>query len=139
MKAAAPLIVLLLLAIAGCSQPDFYWYRVDATLEETEADYCACREQARQAAAEVVADEYFDRLRSPLYASDTYAAAGDQGMSPSEALNARTSWGALYEKNALAGCMKGSGYVPLEAHRVPSHLQTKDLPLGAIAGRKSDD
>lgn len=135
MKASVLAWAALALAVGGCTKPEFYWYRAGTTFEEIDTDYCRCEEKARQRAAEVVADDYFNDLRSPLRTPSSFDAPGDEDRATLDDPDARTAWGQLYERNAFAGCMKGKGYVQLKAHRAPSHLRTKDRPKGAIAGR----
>jgi len=129
------LLVMLFLA-AGCSKPAFYWYRADTSFEEAMTDYCECSEQASERAAEAVAEEYFERLRSPIPPSDAYVHPG--GHDRPSALSTdddEFGWGELYKQNAFNGCMRSRSYVKLKAHRVSPNLRTKSLSMGAIAGR----
>lgn len=134
MRTSLLFLAVTLLFAAGCSNPAFCWYRPDKTLEEAKADYCECRDKARRQAADAVAGEYFDHLRSPAHPGYSYdSSPGDDGFP--DALDAQATWGELYEHNAFNGCMRGRGYVQLKAHRVRSNLRTRNLPMGAIAGR----
>jgi len=135
MRTSILFLAAMLLTATGCSNPDFYWFRAGRTFEEVKTDYCQCRDKARRDAAEVVAEEYFDHLRSPARSPSSYDRSGDEDKHTMDAAEARATWGALYEQNAFAGCMKGRGYVPLPAHRTSSGLRKKSLPLGAIAGQ----
>ena len=132
MRMSVILLVVISLLAAGCSRPEFYWYHPDKTLDDANADYCECRDEADRQAAEAVAEEYFDHLRSPAHAPHAYGSPPDDGGSANDA---RMTWGELYKQNAFNGCMRGRGYLRLETHRVPSSLRTKNLPLGAVAGR----
>ena len=134
MRTSVIFLVGMLLLAAGCSNPSFYWYYPDKTFEETKTDYCECRDKARQQAAEAVADEYFDHLRSPTRPGYSYDSSSRDDAS-ADALDAQATWGELYKQNAFNGCMRSRGYVQLKAYRIRPGLRTKDLPMGAIAGR----
>jgi hypothetical protein len=135
MRTSLIFLVGISLLAAGCSRPDFYWYHPDKSLDEANADYCECRDKADRQAAEAVAEEYFDHLRSPAHPGYSYGSPLDDGGSANDAIDAQMTWGELHKQNAFNGCMRGRGYLWLRAHRVPSSLRTKDLPLGAVAGR----
>jgi hypothetical protein len=122
---------------AGCSTPraEFYWYQPDKTLEEVKAAHAECKCKAQEDAAKMVEDRYFDRLRSPLDVTDSDPPPSRRSKSADPSLEARAHWGEIYKQNAFNGCMQSRGYVKLRAHQVPPHIKTKELPLGAIAGR----
>lgn len=134
MRTSVIFLAVIPLLAAGCSNPGFYWYRPDKTFEEAKTDYCECQDKARRQAAEAVADEYFDHLRSPTHPGYSYDSS-PQDHAFTDALDAQATWGELYKQNAFNGCMRSRSYVQLKAHRVRSGLRTKDLPMGAIAGR----
>ena len=134
MRTSVIFLAVMPLLAAGCSNPSFYWYHPDRTFEEAKADCFECEDKARRQAAEAVADEYFDHLRSPTDPGYSYDSSRQDDAS-TDALDAQATWGALYEQNAFNGCMRSRGYVQLQAHRVRPGLRTKDLPMGAIAGR----
>ena len=134
MRTSVIILVVMPFLAAGCSNASFYWYHSDRTFEEAKSDYCECEDKARQQAAEAVANEYFDHLRSPTRPGYSYESSRQDDVS-TDALDAQATWGELYKQNAFNGCMRSRGYVQLQAHRVRSSLRTKDLPMGAIAGR----
>jgi len=137
MRTQSVLLLLSLFLAAGCAgpKPPFYWYHPDKTLEEVKADYSECESKAQEEAAKMVEDKYFDHLRSPnaLAAGEEPPAKKDKSADPE--LQARTDWGKLYGRKAFAGCMQSRGYVKLRAYQVTPDLKTKELPLGAIAGK----
>ena len=98
-------------------------------------DYCECSEQATERAAEAVAEEYFERLRSPIPPSDAYVHPGGHDRPSVHSTDDEVGWGELYKQNAFNGCMRSRSYVKLKAHRVSPNLRTKSLSLGAIAGK----
>jgi hypothetical protein len=135
MKAQAALLAMVLFSGIGCSsKPEFYWYHPDKTFEEVKADYTECDDKAQEEAAEAVDDEYFDRLRSPANLVKTDKPP-QKNKSRDPALKAKADWGEFYKQKAFAGCMQSRGYVKLRSHQVLPTLKTKELPLGAIAGR----
>ncbi len=134
MRTSVVFLVVMPLLAAGCSNPSFYWYHPDRTFEEAKTDYCECRDKASRQADEAVADEYFNHLRSPARSGYSYDSLPPDDAS-ADVLDAQATWGELYEQNAFNGCMRSRGYVQLKAHRIRPGLRTKDLPMGAIAGR----
>ncbi len=138
MKAQAILAVVVLLLAAGCSdpKPDFYWYHPEKTFEEVKAEYSECELRAQQEATKAIEGEYFDRLRSPVALANGGEPPAKKNKSTDPSLQAKADWGALYKQNAFDGCMQSRGYVRLRGYQVPRTLKTKELPLGAIAGKK---
>jgi hypothetical protein len=141
MKMYTALLVIVLLGMGGCagSKPPFYWFHPDKTLEEAKADYAECESQAQEEAEEITQDEYFERLRSPVVLSGDEAAIKrrkKQRKSEDPSSLARDEWRDLYKQNAFSGCMTSRGYVQLREHQVSENIKTKELPLGAIAGKR---
>ncbi|MEN6575872.1 MAG: hypothetical protein ABFD90_05965 [Phycisphaerales bacterium] len=138
MKARAILPAMALLFAAGCSgpKPEFYWYHPGKTFEEARADYAECKIQAEDEAAKAVEDKYFDRLRSPAVLASGEDAPAPKKKSDDPSLKAKAEWGAVYKQNAFAGCMESRGYVKLKDYQVSDTVKTKQLPLGAIAGKR---
>jgi len=127
-------LLLMLFACTGCSsKPDFYWFHPDRTIEEVKADYDECASKAQEEAVRAVDEQYFDRLRSPSSITNPDQPPAKSKTDPS--LKAKAEWALLYKQNAFAGCMQSRGYIKLPFHQVPPTLKTKELPLGAIAGR----
>jgi hypothetical protein len=133
----ALLLMTALFAATGCSgpRPEFYWYQPDKTLEEVKTAYAECESKAREDAARAVEEQYFDRLRSPVDLMDADNPPSRRNRSADPALEAKARWGDLYRQNAFNGCMQSRGYVKLRAHQVPSNIRTRQLPMGAIAGK----
>lgn len=137
MKAQCVLLVMVLLLAAGCSapKPEFYWYHPEKTFKQVKADYSECECKAQEEAAKAVEDKYFDRLRSPTALANDEETPAREDKSADPSLQAKTDWGKLYKQKAFAGCMQGRGYVQLRAYQVSPSLKTKELPMGAIAGK----
>ena len=131
-----PVMALLVAGVCSGPKPDFYWYHPGKTFQEAKADYSECKAQAEEEAAKAVEDKYFDRLRSPTVLADGEESRTKRRKSDDPALQARTEWGTLYKQNAFSGCMQSRGYVKLKDYQVSPDLKTKELPLGAIAGRR---
>lgn len=141
MRTHVLLLVIVLLGTAGCagSKPAFYWYHPDKTFEEAKADYAECEVKAQEEAERIVEDEYFERLRSPVVLSGDEEAVKKrkrQTKSKDSASLARDEWQDLYKQNAFSGCMTSRGYVQLRGYQVSQDCRTKELPLGAIAGKR---
>lgn len=135
MRVPVAFLLVIVFLVGGCSTPAFYWYRADTSFDQAKADYCECREQATERAAEAVAEEHFTHLRSPTPPSGTYTHPGGHDRPDGFSADAEASWGELYRQNAFDGCMKSRGYVKLKSHRVSPNLRKESLPLGAIAGK----
>jgi hypothetical protein len=141
MKIRTLLLVLALLGVSGCagSKPAFYWYHPDRTFEEAKAEYAECEVKAQEEADAIVEDEYFERLRSPVVLSGDEEAMKKrkrQSKSRDSASLARDEWRDLYKQNAFSGCMTSRGYVQLRGYQLSKDFKTKELPLGAIAGKR---
>jgi hypothetical protein len=141
MKIRTLLLVLALLGVSGCagSKPAFYWYHPDRTFEEAKAEYAECEVKAQEDADAIVEDEYFERLRSPVVLSGDEEAMKKrkrQSKSRDSASLARDEWRDLYKQNAFSGCMTSRGYVQLRGYQLSKDFKTKELPLGAIAGKR---
>ena len=137
MKARSILLVMVLFLAAGCSgaKPEFYWYYPGKTLEEVKADYSECELQAEEEAAKAVEDEYFDCLRSPASLANSDEAPAKKAKSKDPSAQAKAEWEAMYKQKSFAGCMQGRGYVKLRGYQASPSLKTKELPMGAIAGK----
>jgi len=125
---------MLLFVAAGCGKPTCYWYHPERDLERAREDYCACKRYARQEAREAMADEYPGFARTPGTLSYSHGAVPDDIFPAGDRIDTWLSDGQMYEQNVFAGCMKKRGYTKIKAHRLPSHLRTRSLYLGAIAG-----
>ncbi len=131
----APLMVIAL-AVAGCSQSHSYWYQRGKTLEQAQADCRDCRRQAQQEAGEAAAHEYISHLDSSLHRRGDFGAFHESLESDdSTFIDASPAPGGPYEQNVFDGCMKRKGYQQLKSHRLPPDARTKSLSLGAVAGR----
>lgn len=123
---------------AGCSgpKPQFYWHHPEKTIDDIKSDYGECESQAEEESWKVVDREYFDRLRSPAALGDEEAAKKARRKSDDPAAQAKEQWRQIYKQKAFDGCMESRGYVRLRPYQVADNLKKKELPLGAIAGRK---
>ncbi len=128
---------MVLFLAAGCSapKPEFYWYHPGSTLEEVKADYSECQCKAQEEAAKVVEDEYFSGLRSPTALGTDEEPPAKKVKSADPSLQAQAEWGEIYKQKAFSGCMENRGYVKLKPRQVSPNLKTKELPLGALAGK----
>jgi hypothetical protein len=143
MKVYAALLVIVSLGAVGCSgaKTKFYWCHPGGTLDQAKADYEECAAQAQEDAEKITEQEYFERMRSPVVLSGDEEAIKQRKKpkkSEDPASLARDEWRDLYKQNAFSGCMVSRGYIQLRDYQVPENLKTKKLPLGAIAGRKSE-
>jgi type II secretory pathway pseudopilin PulG len=134
MRVLVALSILMMLALAGCSGPSFYWYSPDQTLDQAKADYLACQDQARRKAEDMINEQHYDRLpptdnSSPVTGSLTerarYADPGDT----------QDAWRQRYEQSVITDGMRAKGYLRLGADRVPPDVRTEKLSEGAVAGR----
>jgi len=134
MKVWTAVTAALLFLMAGCSSPAFYWYQPDQPLEEAEADYCECLDQASQTAGDLMGSQHDDRLGPP---ADKAApgARHERDRSPAEAREVRRAWRERYEQGVLADCMRERGYLRLRPELVPRDVRTKKFPHGAVAGQ----
>lgn len=135
MNARAMALMVVILAVAGCSGPRSYWYQQSRTLEQARVDCLDCQRQARQEAGEAAADKYVRHIDSPLYRPDYYGTDRDHVGSDEDLIGSRPTDGGVYEQNVFAGCMKRKGYQKLKAHRLAPDARTKSLSMGAVAGR----
>ncbi|NLH41434.1 MAG: hypothetical protein GX448_06300 [Planctomycetes bacterium] len=136
-------LVTVCLGMAGCggAKPAFYWYHPDRTFDEAKAEYAECEVQAEEEAEKITQEEYFERLRSPVILSGNEQAIKHRKKlkkSEDPADLARAEWREIYKQNAFSGCMTSRGYVQLREYQVPEGLKTKEMPLGAIAGRRPE-
>lgn len=135
MRALAALsAAMMVLALAGCSSPSFYWYHPDRTLEQAQADYRGCLDEARRKAEDMINEQHYDRLppaddSAPLTGSLTERA---RYAKPSETQEA---WRQRYEQSVITDCMRTQGYLRLGADRIPHGVRTKKFPEGGVAGR----
>ena len=134
MRALVALSVMMLLTLAGCSGPSFYWYHPDRSLAEAEADYLECQDQARHKAEEMINEQHYDRLPPADGASISKGSLTERARyaDPSETQDA---WRARYEQSVVTDGMKAKGYLRLGADNVPRDLQIKKLSEGGVAGR----
>lgn len=134
MRALVALSIMMLLLVAGCSSPSFYWYHPDRTLAEAKADYLECQDQARQKAQDMISKEHYDRLPPPEDSSVVSGSLTDRARSadPGETQDA---WRERYEQSVLTDGMRTKGYLRLRPDRVPPGVHTKTLSQGGVAGR----
>ncbi|MCU0917860.1 MAG: hypothetical protein MUC88_25345 [Planctomycetes bacterium] len=134
MKIRTALSAAMLLLVAGCSSPAFYWYHPDRPLAEAEADYHECQDVARQKATDMLGSQHDDRLGPPAD-QEGPGARHDRDRSPGEAREVRRAWRERYEQSVLADGMRERGYLRLRPQLVPRDVRTKKLPHGAVAGQ----
>jgi hypothetical protein len=134
MKTSATLAITMLLLVAGCSSPTFYWYHPDRSLDEAKADYGECQDQARRKAADMISDQHYDRLPPPD-GSSTPGDLHDPKRSPGDPRKTQEAWRERYEQSVLADSMRERGYLRLRTDRVPRGVHTKKFPNGAVAGQ----
>jgi len=131
------LSVVLLVFAGGCSSspPKSYWFHPDKTFDQIKADYRECEVRAQEQTDKAVEEKIFDGLRSPVViASGDKAPARKKSVDPAQ--QAKADWGAFYRQRAFDGAMQGLGYIKVRRHEIADGLKTKELPLGAIAGKK---
>lgn len=134
MRVLVALSIMMLFALAGCSSPSFYWYHPDRTLEQAQADYLACQDEAHQKAEDMINEQHYDRLppsdgSAPVTGSLTERA---RYADPGETQDA---WRRRYEQSVITDGMRAKGYLRLGADRVPDGVHTKKLDDGGVAGR----
>ncbi|MCL5282977.1 MAG: hypothetical protein M1376_24090 [Planctomycetes bacterium] len=132
MRALAALCTMMMLALAGCSGPSFYWHHPDRSLDEAQADYLACQDQARQKAADIINEQHYDRLPPADGSASGSLTERARYANPGETQDA---WRGRYEQSVITECMKTKGYLRLGADGVPHGMRTKKMDYGAIAGQ----
>ncbi|MGE5296513.1 MAG: hypothetical protein ACM3VT_16970 [Solirubrobacterales bacterium] len=141
MRILLALLAMMLFLGAGCSgsEPSFYWFYPGRTFDEVKADYDECESQAEEKSYQTTEQEYFDNLRSPVILSGDEEAAKKSKKKRDEdpVAQAKEDWREMYKQKAFDGCMEGRGYIRLRPYQV-DELKKKELPLGAIAGKKPD-
>lgn len=135
MKALIALSIAAIFLATGCSNPAFYWYHPERTLEEAKADYSACLDVAQQKAADVIGGQHYDRLPPPDGPSALTGSPADRGRSAADPRETQEVWRERYEQSVLADCMREKGYMKLRADRLPRDLNTEKVPEGGVAGR----
>ncbi len=135
MKALVLASLAIVFLAGGCSNPAFYWYHPDRTLDEAKADFVACRDDARQKAGDMISDQHYDRLPPPDGPSALQSTPRDPGRSATDARETQKAWRERYEQSVITDCMRDKGYVRLRPDRVPHSVRTRKLPQGAVAGR----
>ena len=134
MRALVALSIMMLLALAGCSGPSFYWYHPDRPLDEAQADYFECQGQARQKADDMISEEHYDRV-PPLDDSSTASGSLTDRARSANPRETQDAWRQRYEQSVLADCMRAKGYLQVRPGRIPHGVHTKKLPKGGVAGR----
>ncbi len=134
MRALVAFSIMMLLTVAGCSSPSFYWYNPDRTLAQAKVDYLACQDQARQKAEDMINEQHYDRLppaddSSPVTGSLTERA---RYAKPDKTQDA---WRGRYEQSVITDSMRAKGYLRLGADHVPHGVRTKKFSEGWVAGR----
>ncbi len=135
MKILAAICVALLLVLTGCSSPMSYWYHPDRSLEEVEADYTTCAEQARYKAADTISGQHYDRLPPPEGASALSDSPRERSRVTGNAGETQDAWREQYERSVIASGMKEKGYLKLSADHIPHGVHTKKFDKGAVAGQ----
>ena len=133
MRALGALSIMMLLTLAGCSSTSSYWYHPDRSLEEAEADYLECQDQAGRKAADMINEQHYDRL--PPDGSSTLSGSLTERARYANPGDTQDAWRERYEQSALTDCMRAKGYLRLGADRVPDGVHTKKLSKGGVAGR----
>lgn len=135
MKILAAICVAMLLVLTGCSGPTYYWYHPDRSLDEAEADYTTCQEEARHKAADMISGQHYDRLPPPEGNSALSTSPQERSRSAGHAGENQDAWREQYERSVIAEGMKGKGYLKLGPERIPHGVHIKKFDEGAIAGR----
>jgi len=134
MRALGALSIMMLLTLAGCSSTSFYWYHPDRSLEEAEADYLECQDQAWRKAADMINEQHYDRL-PPADGSSAEKLSLTERARYSNPGETQDAWRQRYEQSVVTECMKAKGYLRVGADGIPHDVHTKRLPYGGIAGR----
>ncbi len=134
MRALTALSVMMMLALAGCSSPSFYWYHPDRSLDDAQADYLECQDQARHKAADMINEQHYDRLPPTDSSSSGKLSLTDQARYTNPG-DAQDAWRQQYEQSVVTEGMRAKGYLRLGAAGVPHGMRTKKMDYGAIAGR----
>jgi hypothetical protein len=135
MKILATICVVLLLLLTGCSSNKFYWYHPDRSLEEAEADYTACREDAQHKAADTISGQHYDRLPPPEGASERSVSPQERSRVAGHSSETQDAWRDQYVQSVIASGMKEKGYQKLSPGHIPHGVHTKKFDEGAVAGR----
>ena len=135
MKILAAICVAMLLPLTGCSGPTYYWYHPDRSLEEAEADYTVCQEQARHKAADLISGQHYDRLPPPEGASDRSVSPQERSRIAGHSGETQDAWREQYERSVIADGMKEKGYLKLSPGHISHGVHTKRFDEGAVAGR----
>ena len=133
MKALVLVSLAVLLWAGGCSSPTFYWYHPDRTLDEAQADYTECWDEARQKAGDVISGKHYDRLPPPSSSSASGTSPRDRVAAAPD--DAQGAWRDRYEQSVVADCMRAKGYMKLAHNRIPRGVHTQKFSQGAVAGR----
>jgi hypothetical protein len=133
MKALVLLSLAVLFLASGCSDSTFYWYHPNRTLEEANADYTQCWDEAREKAADVISGKHYDRLPPPSSSSTKESSPRDRIVAAPD--DAQGAWRDQYEQSVVADCMRARGYMKLTPDRVPRDLHTKKYGQSGVAGR----
>ena len=134
MRASLTLSIMMLLTVAGCSGPSYYWYHPDRTLEEAQADYLECREQARRKAEDMINEQHYDRLPPSDNASTVSSSLRDRTRD-TDPSGTQDAWRHRYEQSALTEGMRAKGYLRLGTDSVPEGVHTKTISKVGVAGR----
>ena len=134
MRALVALSIMMLLMLAGCSSHSFYWYHPNRSLDEAQADYLECQDQAHQKAEDMINEQHYDRLPPPDGSSPVRGSATERARytNPGQTQDA---WRERYEQSVVIEGMRAKGYLRLGADRVPRDVHTRKLSGGAVAGR----
>ena len=135
MKTIVSILVLIGLALSGCSRARYYWYNPDKYLNEARQDCRECYDEAVQQSAEDLANEYYSR--SPEMRQTPFSSTQSNRWSGSEydALYDSTLWTSNDRENLFRGCMKSRGYHLVREDELSRKIRKSSLRTGKVAGK----
>jgi hypothetical protein len=134
-KTVALILVLIGLALSGCSSPHYYWYNPDKYLSEARQDCRECYDEAVQQSSEDLANDYYSR--SPEMRPAPFIRTQSDRWSGTEfdALYDSTLWRSNDRENLFHGCMKSRGYHLVREDELSQHVRKSSLRTGKVAGK----
>jgi hypothetical protein len=139
MKILAAICVALLLLLTGCSGPAYYWYHPDRSLEEAEADYRTCQEDAKHKSADMIGGQHYDRLPPPEDASDRSVSPRERNRVAAGAGETQDAWRDQYERSVIGEGMKAKGYLKLSPEHIPHGVHTLRAPRTPRGRRPAEE
>ena len=135
MKTVASILVLIGLALSGCSSPHYYWYNPDKYLSEARQDCRECYDEAVQQSSEDLANDYYNR--SPEMRPAPFITTQSDRWSGTEfdALYDSTLWRSNDRENLFRGCMKSRGYHLVREDELGWKIRKSSLRTGKVAGK----